>query len=228
MLVGAVALTGCSASDPASAPGATAPPRTEDEKLMYFFGAQVSRSLEPYQLTDDEKALVLRGFREALAGEALELDPAIYLPRIGQLAKARQQAVSPEEKEGARAFLAEAAAAEGAQVTDSGLVFVSITEGSGESPTATDTVRIHYHGTLRDGTVFGSTVQRGTPISLVLNRVIPCWTEGVPMMKVGGKATLVCPSEIAYGDRGTGTGIPGGAALKFEVELLEIVDPKAP
>jgi FKBP-type peptidyl-prolyl cis-trans isomerase FkpA len=195
---------------------------------MYFLGAHVGLPVERYKLTDDQNALALQGFREALAGEALELDPAVYLPLTRQLAKARRQAASAEEKEAGRAFLAEAAAAKGAQVTDSGLVFVSITEGNGESPTATDTVRVHYHGTLRDGSVFDSSVQRDTPASFALNGVISCWTEGVSMMKVGGKATLVCPSEIAYGDRGTGSGIPGGAALKFEVELLEIVEPKAP
>ncbi len=91
----------------------------------------------------------------------------------------------------------------------------------GENPTATSTVRVHYHGTLRDGTVFDSSVQRGEPISFPLNGVIPCWTEGVLKIKVGGKAKLVCPSDTAYGDQGSGS-IPGGAALAFEVELLAI------
>lgn len=231
VLVGTAALTGWGNSDPASAASAAAakaPLQTEDEKLMYFLGAQVSRTFGFYQLTDDEKALVLRGFRDGLAGEAIELDPAVYLPRIQELTAARQQSLAAEEKKAARAFLAEAAAEEGAQVKDSGLVFIPIVEGSGESPTATDIVRVHYQGTLRDGTVFDSSLQRGTPAEFALNRVIPCWTEGLTMMKVGGKATLVCPSEIAYGDGGKGSGIPGGAALKFEVELLEIIDPEAP
>ncbi len=93
--------------------------------------------------------------------------------------------------------------------------------GTGESPGATDTVSVHYHGTLRDGTVFDSSVDRGTPASFPLNRVVPCWTEGLQLMKVGGKSRLVCPSGIAYGDQGR-PGIPGGAALVFEVELLSI------
>ena len=96
-----------------------------------------------------------------------------------------------------------------------------MTEGTGESPTATSTVRVHYHGTLRDGSVFDSSVDRGEPISFPLSNVISCWTEGVQKIKVGGKAKLVCPSETAYGDQGSGS-IPGGAALAFEVELLAI------
>ena len=94
--------------------------------------------------------------------------------------------------------------------------------GSGASPSATDKVKVHYHGTLRDGTVFDSSVERNSPAEFPRNRVIPCWTEGVAKMKVGGKSRLVCPAEIAYGDRSTGR-IPGGAALSFEVELIEIV-----
>ena len=227
MLLGAVALTGCSVSDPASAPAAAAPPQTEDEKLMYFIGANTGRYIEAvYQLTDDDKALAVQGFREALAGEALVLNPAKYSALLEELAKTPPPPASSRDQEEVRAFLEEAAAAEGAQVMDSGLIFVSITEGSGESPTETDIVRVHYHGTLWDGTVFDSSVERGTPVSFMLNTLVPCWTEGMSMMKVGGKAALVCPPEIAYGERGASK-IPGGAALKFEVELLEIVDPEA-
>jgi FKBP-type peptidyl-prolyl cis-trans isomerase len=94
-------------------------------------------------------------------------------------------------------------------------------EGTGANPAASDTVRVHYHGTLRDGTVFDSSVDRGEPISFPLMGVIPCWTEGVQKIRVGGKAKLGCPAEIAYGESGTGP-IPGGATLLFEVELLGI------
>ena len=94
--------------------------------------------------------------------------------------------------------------------------------GTGPSPKATDKVKVHYHGTLPDGTVFDSSVQRGEPIVLPLERRDPCWTEGVQMMKVGGKSKLVCPSDIAYGDQGRPPAIKPGATLVFEVELLEI------
>lgn len=116
-----------------------------------------------------------------------------------------------------------AAAEAGAVVTDSGLVFRSLKDGSGRSPAATDTVRVHYRGTLTDGKEFDSSIKRGQPAEFPLNRVIPCWTEGVQRIKVGGKAKLTCPAGIAYGERGAGGVIPPNATLVFEVELLGIV-----
>jgi len=110
----------------------------------------------------------------------------------------------------------------GAETSASGLIITHIVEGTGPSPTATDVVQVHYHGTFEDGSVFDSSVERGQPARFPLNRVIPCWTEGVAMMKVGGKATLVCPPEIAYGERGAPPRIPPNATLTFEVELIEI------
>ncbi len=136
--------------------------------------------------------------------------------------QAKSKAAAEEEKEASRAFLAEQAKANGAVQTASGLIYVEMTPGEGASPAATDTVKVHYHGTLRDGTVFDSSVDRGQPATFPLNRVIKCWTEGVQKMKVGGKSKLVCPSTIAYGDRGSPPKIKPGAALVFEVELLEI------
>ncbi|HEY9096202.1 MAG TPA: FKBP-type peptidyl-prolyl cis-trans isomerase [Hydrogenophaga sp.] len=110
----------------------------------------------------------------------------------------------------------------GAVVTPSGLVYRAVKEGSGANPTAADTVKVHYKGTFPDGKEFDSSYSRGTPIEFPLSRVIPCWTEGVQRMKVGGKAKLTCPSEIAYGPRGAGGVIPPNATLVFEVELLGI------
>ena len=119
--------------------------------------------------------------------------------------------------------LAAAAAKEpGAVVTKSGLVFRSLTDGKGASPSASDKVKVHYRGTLADGTEFDSSYKRNEPIDFPLNRVIPCWTEGVQMIKVGGKAKLTCPPGIAYGSRGAGGVIPPNATLQFEVELLGI------
>ena len=115
-----------------------------------------------------------------------------------------------------------AAAEAGAVVTDSGLVFRSLKDGSGPSPTAADTVRVHYRGTLPDGKEFDSSIKRGQPAEFPLNRVIKCWTEGVQRIKVGGKAKLTCPAAIAYGERGAGGVIPPNATLIFEVELLGI------
>jgi len=106
--------------------------------------------------------------------------------------------------------------------TASGLVYESLKEGSGASPQATDTVKVHYRGTFPDGKEFDSSYKRGEPTSFPLNRVIPCWTEGVQRMKPGGKARLTCPPAIAYGARGAGGVIPPNATLQFEIELLSV------
>jgi FKBP-type peptidyl-prolyl cis-trans isomerase FkpA len=118
--------------------------------------------------------------------------------------------------------LADAAKEQGAVVTKSGLVYRALKEGSGASPAASDTVRVHYKGMFPDGREFDSSYKRGEPTEFPLNRVIPCWTEGVQRMKPGGKAKLTCPSSIAYGQRGAGNVIPPNATLVFEVELLNV------
>ena len=110
----------------------------------------------------------------------------------------------------------------GAKVTASGLVYRSLKDGTGASPAATDRVKVHYKGTFPDGKEFDSSYKRNEPTEFPLNGVIPCWTEGVQMMKTGGKAKLTCPSAIAYGQRGAGGKIPPNATLVFEVELLGI------
>lgn len=123
----------------------------------------------------------------------------------------------------AGADAAAAAAQEpGAVVTASGLVYRPLKEGSGASPAATDKVKVHYRGIFPDGREFDSSYKRGEPAEFPLNRVIPCWTEGVQRMKVGGKAKLTCPPAIAYGERGAGSTVPPNATLQFEVELLGI------
>lgn len=106
--------------------------------------------------------------------------------------------------------------------TSSGLVYEVLQEGTGESPKATDTVKVHYRGTFPDGKEFDSSYKRGEPTEFPLNRVIPCWTEGVQRMKPGGKAKLICPPAIAYGARGAGNVIPPNATLHFEVELVSV------
>ncbi|MEO5844928.1 MAG: FKBP-type peptidyl-prolyl cis-trans isomerase [Caldimonas sp.] len=115
-----------------------------------------------------------------------------------------------------------ASAARAASPTGPALVYKSLREGTGASPTAADAVRVHYRGTLLDGTEFDSSYKRNEAATFPLNRVIPCWTEGVQRMKVGGKAELVCPPGLAYGERGAGGLIPPNATLRFEIELLAI------
>jgi FKBP-type peptidyl-prolyl cis-trans isomerase FkpA len=128
---------------------------------------------------------------------------------------------------GALALGAQAADPASAAAAGSGLVYKSLKDGAGASPQATDVVRVHYRGTFPDGREFDSSLKRGQPAEFPLNRVIRCWTEGVQKMKVGGKAQLVCPPGIAYGERGTPGGpIPPNATLHFEIELLGIVAPR--
>lgn len=208
-----------------SGPALAKAPKTDDEKGLYYIGVMVSQNLGGFDLTPDEAAMVVSGIQDALAGKTKDIDHQAYSPLAQSFAQTRSAEVLEREKVKSKEFLAEAAKAKGAKTTDSGLIYTVVTEGSGEPPSPTDTVRVHYHGTLRDGTVFDSSVQRGQPAEFPLNRVIPCWTEGVTMMKPGGKTKLVCPAEIAYGDRGSPPLILGGAALTFDVELIEVVAP---
>jgi FKBP-type peptidyl-prolyl cis-trans isomerase FkpA len=135
---------------------------------------------------------------------------ALNLTFLAQVAMAQNAVTTAAAKE------------EGAVATPSGLVYRSLKDGSGASPTASDKVTVHYKGTFPDGREFDSSYKRGQPIDFPLNRVIACWTEGVQRMKVGGKAKLTCPPEIAYGARGAGSAVPPNATLLFEVELLGI------
>jgi FKBP-type peptidyl-prolyl cis-trans isomerase FkpA len=128
---------------------------------------------------------------------------------------------APEELT-TQSFLEKAAAEPGSVKTASGLIYHELEAGTGPSPVATDTVKVHYRGTLMDGTEFDSSYKRNEPAEFPLNQVIPCWTEGLQRMKVGGKARLVCPADIAYGAEGRPPVIPGGATLIFEIALLDV------
>jgi FKBP-type peptidyl-prolyl cis-trans isomerase FkpA len=142
-------------------------------------------------------------------------------PKIEGLAQSRSTRVADREKAASKAFLDKAASEQGAVKSESGLIYREVRAGTGPSPAATDTVKVNYRGTLVNGTEFDSSYSRNEPAQFPLNGVIKCWTEGVQKMKVGGKAVLVCPSDLAYGDKGRPS-IPGGATLIFEIELLEI------
>lgn len=195
---------------------------SEDDKTFYFLGVAMEGSLKAFSLSKEELALVLQGLNDAYAGKPMKLDQQVYNQKLTMLSQERMAATARAEKVEADKFVAAAAAKKGAVTTDSGLIYIEEAAGTGDSPSKTATVKVHYHGTLRDGTVFDSSVERGQPMEFPLNRVIPCWTEGVAMMKPGGKATLVCPPEIAYGERGSPPRIPGNSALQFEVELIEV------
>jgi FKBP-type peptidyl-prolyl cis-trans isomerase FkpA len=200
---------------------------SEDSRTLYAMGTMLARSLAALDLSTEELAAVTSGIEDTVLGVEPKVAVAEYRSQIQAFTSARRAAAAEREKAAGQAFADELAATAGAQRTDSGLVFVEQTAGEGDSPAATEQVRVHYHGTLRDGTVFDSSVERGEPATFPLNRVIPCWTEALQLMKPGGKARLVCPADIAYGDRGSPPRIPPGATLAFDVELLEVVQPEA-
>jgi len=203
--------------------GAAGPELKNDEqKTLYALGALLAQNVNAFRLTPAEVEIVLAGFKDASTGKTLAVDPDAYRGQLQQLAQARAAAAATEEKEKSKAFLEKMAKEKNATRTDSGLVFIDIQPGSGPAPKADDKVKVHYTGTLIDGTVFDSSVQRGEPATFPLNGVIRCFSEGLQKMKVGGKAKLVCPSDLAYGDRGSPPKIKPGATLVFEVELLGI------
>jgi FKBP-type peptidyl-prolyl cis-trans isomerase FkpA len=229
----AVALCGCGqpgsadmddVADAAPAGDASLEFTNDEERILYTLGVVLGDNIEDFRLTEQEYAFVAAGMRDSITGVPPRVEIDLYGPQIQRLANERAQVGVTEEKAASAAFADEIAAEPGAERTASGLVFSPMAEGDGAMPTADDTVTVHYTGMLRDGTVFDSSVERGEPATFSLGGVIPCWTEGVQKIKVGGKAKLLCPSDIAYGDSGRPPTIPGGAALLFEVELLEIVE----
>ena len=194
---------------------------TEDEKAAYAAGVMLGKNLQPLQLKPAELEAAKRGLVDAATGKPPAVDMQTYQGKLQAMIQSRAAAGAQGEKDKGKAFAESAAKDQGAVTAQSGMVFRSLQPGKGASPKPTDVVRVHYRGTLVDGTEFDSSIARGQPAEFALNGVIPCWTEGLQKMKVGEKARLVCPSSIAYGDQGR-PGIPGGATLVFEVELLDI------
>jgi len=221
--------TGAATKAPAKAPAkAATPPKpagpppltTDEEKQVYALGLTMGKQLGQFDLSPAELDIFMRAVKDSVAGKpAIELNE--WGPKIGALVVSRQGRVAQREKAAGAAYQLKCAAEPGAVKTDSGLIYREVTPGTGESPKATDSVKVNYRGTLVNGTEFDSSYKRNEPAQFPLNQVIKCWTEGVQKMKVGGKSILVCPADIAYGDQGR-PGIPGGATLTFEIELLDI------
>ena len=205
---------------------------TEKDKVSYMVGMQIGSSLS--QIKDEiDLPVVMKAIDSAIKGEkplltqeqAMEVQKA-FAERLQAKRAAETQAAAAKNKTEGEAFLAKNKSVAGVKTTASGLQYQVVTEGKGPKPAATDQVKVHYTGTLLDGTKFDSSVDRGQPAQFALNAVIPGWTEALQLMPVGSKYTLWIPSPLAYGDRGTPGPIGPNATLKFEVELLEIV--KAP
>ncbi|MDD4239869.1 MAG: FKBP-type peptidyl-prolyl cis-trans isomerase [Smithellaceae bacterium] len=209
-------------------PVLAAPPATDHQKTLYAMGVLLARQLAVFELSAEEYEFVKEGIADIAAGKKPVAEPEAFGTNINALAQERMKIAAQKQKELSKPYLEKAAAEQGAQKTASGLIYQEMRPGTGASPKVSDTVKVHYVGTLIDGKEFDSSVRRGEPVEFPLGQVIPCWVEGVGMMKVGGKAKLVCPAELAYGDQGSPPVIPGGATLAFEVELLEIKAPPAP
>lgn len=195
---------------------------SDNDKAFYALGAILAQNVSSFNLSEAELEQLLAGFKDSALGNELAVDINAYRGRLQELQQARMGEAAATEKIEAEKFLTKMAEKPGATRTESGIVIIPSAAGDGPSPAASDTVKVHYHGTLRDGSVFDSSVDRGEPATFPLNRVIPCWTEAMQTLNVGGKATIVCPPDLAYGDQGAPPMIKPGAALTFEVELLGI------
>ncbi|HEX8433947.1 MAG TPA: FKBP-type peptidyl-prolyl cis-trans isomerase [Archangium sp.] len=189
--------------------------KTEDEKTFYALGLSIGRSIKVFDLSPAEIELVKKGMTDSLTNMKPAVELEKYGPKLQEIAKARQGKVGQK-------FLEEAGKEKGVVKLPSGVLYKELKAGTGPSPKASDTVKVHYRGTLTTGMEFDSSYKRGQPIEFPLTGVIPCWTEGVQKLKVGGKAQLVCPSKTAYGESGSPPAIPPDATLVFEVELLGI------
>lgn len=203
---------------------------TDKQKVSYMVGMDVARSLTPYK-DDVDPAVVAEAIRELLSGAEPRMSDAEaeqirrdFIARIQSRQQAEQEAAASRNLAEGQAFLRENRGRPGVKTTPTGLQYQVIEEGSGPRPGATSTVKVHYQGTLLDGTVFDSSIQRGEPAQFALSQVIPGWTEGLQLMTVGSKYRFWVPASLAYGERGTPGPIGPNQTLVFEVELIEIVN----
>lgn len=195
---------------------------TQEEKISYALGANIGESFKQ-QGIEVQQDIFFQGFKDGVANKNMftQSEMEQLFNDFQMMMQKKQNSMVDEEKAKGAAFLAENKTKEGVIETASGLQYKVVKMGTGAKPTATDKVKVHYHGTLLDGTVFDSSVQRGEPITFGLNQVIAGWTEGVQLMPIGSKFIFYIPSNLAYGDRAAGS-IKPGSTLIFEVELLDI------
>jgi FKBP-type peptidyl-prolyl cis-trans isomerase FkpA len=216
----AVTLSAC--ADAAKKPKEEAP-MTPEQKALHSLGVLMSQNVASFQLTAEEAEFVKRGLGDGITGKVKPEDVQGEIPKLQELERTRVTAKNEKLAADGTAYFDKASKEAGVTKTTSGMLIKHTQEGTGASPKAADQVKVHYEGRLIDGKVFDSSVQRGEPATFPLNGVIPCWTEGVQAMKVGGKAQLTCPPDLAYGPEGRPPTIPPQATLVFDVELLEIV-----
>lgn len=208
---------------PATQPATSPALETLDQRLSYLLGWSMGQQVKEMQL-DVQTETLLRGLSDARTGQPMGMtqeQAQQTLAEFQQAAAQRQQQAGEANRQAGQEFLKENAEREGVKVTESGLQYEVLEEGQGASPDADDRVTVHYEGKLLDGTVFDSSYQRGEPATFPLHGVIKGWTEGLQLMKEGGKAKLYVPAELAYGESPRGPGGPG-STLTFTVELLKV------
>jgi|HubBroStandDraft_1064217.scaffolds.fasta_scaffold02857_2 FKBP-type peptidyl-prolyl cis-trans isomerase FkpA len=194
-----------------------------DEKTLYELGVFLSSGLDSYTLSESEFAKVMAGMADGYHHRANVAAAMSYDPQWQALHVARVKGLIAHEKSVGQTYLENAAKTPGAKTLPSGLVYITLAEGSGASPTYLDQVKINFQGKLVDGTVFDSSQGRGEPSQLRVGSVMPCLSEGLHLMKVGGRSRVVCSSTLAYGDRGSMPTVRPGATVDYEIELLSIV-----
>jgi FKBP-type peptidyl-prolyl cis-trans isomerase FkpA len=197
-------------------------PTTDEQKTLYALGLAINQSLGNFTLSETEFDLVKSGLTDGFFKRP-KLDLQTFGLKISELQQARASVVAEAEKKAGTAFLAKIAAESGAKKTESGAIITTIKEGNGPTPKVSDMVKVHYLGTLIDGTVFDNSAKQGEPATLRITEMSKCWVEGIQQMKVGSKNKLVCPSTLAYRDKGLPPHIKPGATIVFEIELLEIL-----
>lgn len=209
--------------------------KTDDERAIYTIGFLMGRNLSPFDMTPAEAKIVQAGLADSVLNKDPKVDVRFYQPRVNEILGKRLEAANKRkeaamasaaapEKEKGRAFTESWVKEHKPQAIPGGGWYLETKAGTGPIPSKTAAIKAHYRGTTIDGTEFDSSYKRGAPTEFSLDGVIKCWTNGISMMKVGGQAKLVCPSDVAYGDPGR-SGIKPGATLIFEVELVEIVKP---
>ena len=192
------------------------------DKISYAIGLSMGQNLMGSGVTSLEYADLAAGIKDVLEKNQPQISYQEAQQVLGKFFSELEAKIAGEAKAAGEAFLAENAKREGVKVTESGLQYEVLEATIGQKPKATDKVRVHYEGTLIDGTVFDSSYKRGESITFGLNQVIKGWTEGLQLMSIGSKYKLYLPYHLAYGERGAGPNIPPYAALIFTVELLGI------
>ncbi len=208
---------------PANGGGAeSAKLQTKEHKIIYSIGLSLAQTVHEFELSEAEFQILLDGLSDGALGREPKISHSMWARRIDRFRTQRVARTRERTQAASEEFLSRKRQDSGAVRKPSGLIYTELEPGTGPQPSQSDTVRVHYHGVRADNSVFDSTRDR-SPATFALDGVIPCWTEGLQLMKVGGRSELVCPSEIAYGEKGVKGSIKPGAVLSFQVELLDIV-----